>query len=165
MMKVSTLHRTQELDGTPDEVFPFFADAHNLEAITPPLLQFRVLTPRPIEMAAGTLIEYRLRIRGLPVRWKTRIEEWSPSVRFVDRQLRGPYRLWHHTHEFAELPGGRTLMTDTVRYSVGFGPAGSLAQRLFVDRDVAGIFDYRSSVIGPLLAADIQRRRGDGQAA
>lgn len=164
-MKVTTLERKQELDGTPEEVFPFFADAHNLEAITPPLLRFRVLTPRPIDMKTGTLIEYRLRIRGVPVHWKTRIEEWSPSVRFVDRQLSGPYRLWHHTHDFEALPGERTLMTDTVRYSVGFGPAGSLAQKLFVDRDVAGIFDYRASVIGPLLKADIEKRASELQTA
>ena len=164
-MKVSVLERRQELEGTPDEVFPFFADAHNLEAITPPLLRFRVLTPRPIAMETGTLIEYRLRIRGLPVRWKTRIEDWSPSHRFVDRQLSGPYRLWHHTHDFEPLPGGRTMMTDTVRYSVGFGPAGALAQRLFVDRDVAGIFDYRAEVIGPLLAADMDRRSSEAQTA
>lgn len=164
-MRVETLRRTQELEGTPEEVFPFFADAHNLEAITPPLLRFRVLTPRPIEMRTGALIEYRLRIRGVPIRWKTRIEEWSPSTRFVDRQLSGPYRLWHHTHDFEPLPGGRTLMTDTVRYSVGFGPAGALAQRLFVDRDVAAIFDYRASVIGPLLAADIERRAAAAQTA
>lgn len=164
-MKVTTLRRTQELAGSPEDVFPFFADALNLEAITPPLLRFRVLTPRPIDMRAGTLIEYRLRIRGIPVRWKTRIEEWSPSTRFVDRQLHGPYRLWHHTHDFEALPGGRTLMTDTVRYSVGFGPAGAAAQKLFVDSDVAAIFDYRASVIGPLLAADIERRAGRLQTA
>lgn len=164
-MNVHTLHRTQELEGTPEEVFPFFADAHNLEAITPPLLRFRVLTPRPIDMHAGTLIEYRLRVHGMPVRWKTRIEEWQPSSRFVDRQLSGPYRLWHHTHEFAPLAGDRTLMSDIVRYSVGFGPAGDLARRLFVGRDVEAIFDYRAEVIGPLLAADIARRSSGLQTA
>ena len=164
-MKVHTLERAQELDGTPEEVFPFFADAHNLEAITPPLLRFRVLTPRPIDMHAGTLIEYRLRVHGLPVRWKTRIEEWLPSSRFVDRQLSGPYRLWHHTHEFTALPGERTLMTDVVRYSVGFGPAGEIARRLFVGRDVEEIFDYRAGVIGPLLEADIEKRSGALQTA
>lgn len=164
-MNVHTLHRTQELEGTPEEVFPFFADAHNLEAITPPLLRFRVLTPRPIDMHAGTLIEYRLRVHGMPVRWKTRIEEWQPSSRFVDRQLSGPYRLWHHTHEFAPLAGDRTLMSDIVRYSVGFGPVGDLARRLFVGRDVEAIFDYRAEVIGPLLAADIARRSSGLQTA
>lgn len=164
-MRVHTLRRVQELDGTPEEVFPFFADAHNLEAITPPLLRFRVLTPRPIHMEAGTLIEYRLRVHGMPVRWKTRIEEWQPSSRFVDRQLSGPYRLWHHTHEFEPLDGGRTLMTDTVRYAIGFGPAGAIAHTLFVRSDVEEIFDYRARVIGPLLTADIQRRQAALQTA
>ncbi len=164
-MKIHVLEHRQELDGSPEEVFPFFADAHNLEAITPPLLRFQVLTPRPIDMHAGTLIEYRLRVHGFPVRWKTRIEEWSPSSRFVDRQLKGPYRLWHHTHTFEELPGGRTLMTDIVRYSVGFGPAGEIAWRLFVRSDVEKIFDYRAEVIGPLLAADIEKRSAKLQTA
>ena len=86
--------------GTPDEVFPFFADAGNLEAITPPWLAFEVVTPRPIEMRVGALIEYRLKLHRLPISWLTRIEEWEPGVRFVDAQLAGPYKLWHHTHEF-----------------------------------------------------------------
>ena len=98
------LRREQRLPGTPDEVFPFFADARNLEAITPPWLGFRVLTPAPIEMRPGALIEYRLKLRGLPLSWLTRIEEWVPGERFVDAQLAGPYALWHHTHEFAPGP-------------------------------------------------------------
>ena len=98
------LRREQRLPGTPEEVFPFFADAGNLEAITPPWLGFHVVTPRPIEMRPGALIEYRLRLHRLPIAWLTRIEEWVPSERFVDMQLTGPYRLWHHTHEFREHP-------------------------------------------------------------
>ena len=103
-----TLRREQRLPGPPEEVFPFFADAGNLEAITPPWLRLRVVTPRPIEMRAGALIEYRLALHGLPIRWLTRIEEWVPGVRFVDAQLTGPYRLWHHTHEFAPDGAGGT---------------------------------------------------------
>ena len=151
-MRIHTLRRTQELDGTPREVFPFFADAFNLEALTPPLLRFRVVTPGPIAMQAGTLIQYRLRLRGVPVTWKTLIQEWTPDQRFVDTQLSGPYALWHHTHEFGPLPGGRTLMTDTVRYAVGLGPLGALAHRVLVRRDVEAIFDYRRDALGPLLA-------------
>ena len=94
------LRREQRLPGSPGEVFPFFADAHNLEAITPPWLGFRIVTPRPIVMRAGTTIEYRLRLHALPVGWLTRIEAWEPGDRFEDRQLRGPYRLLHHTHTF-----------------------------------------------------------------
>ena len=105
------LRREQRLPGTPGEIFPFFADAGNLEAITPPWLGFRVVTPRPIEMREGALIEYRLRLHALPISWLTRIEEWETDPthpRFVDVQLSGPYRLWHHTHEFRPHPDGGT---------------------------------------------------------
>jgi ligand-binding SRPBCC domain-containing protein len=137
------LRREQRLDGSPADVFPFFADARNLEAITPPWLRFHVVTPRPIDMHAGTLIEYRLRLHGLPIRWLTRIEEWVPGERFVDAQVKGPYALWHHTHEFEPTRDGGTLMRDTVRYALPLGPLGEVAHRLFVARDLRRIFDYR----------------------
>ena len=157
-MRIHTLTREQLLDGTPEQVFPFFADAHNLEAITPPLLRFRVITPRPIPMQVGTLIEYRLRIHRLPIAWQTLIQDWTPGERFVDTQLRGPYALWHHTHEFEPQPADRTRMRDTVRYALPLGPLGELALRLFVHRDVEAIFEHRARVIAPLLAADIAAR-------
>jgi ligand-binding SRPBCC domain-containing protein len=114
-MRVHVLQREQRLPAATDVVFPFFADAANLEAITPPLLRFRVVTPGPIEMGAGTFIQYALRLRGLPVRWDTLIQAWEPPHRFVDVQVRGPYRLWHHTHELEPLDGGSaTLMRDNV---------------------------------------------------
>jgi ligand-binding SRPBCC domain-containing protein len=138
-----TLRREQRLAGTPDEVFPFFADAGNLEAITPPWLAFTVVTPRPIELRAGALIEYRLKLHGLPISWLTRIEEWVPGERFVDAQLNGPYKLWHHTHEFAADGPGHTLMRDTVRYALPFAPLSEIAHRAFVARDLERIFDYR----------------------
>lgn len=150
-MRIHTLHRDQILDGTPDEVFPFFADAFNLEALTPPLLRFRVITPRPIPMHPGALIQYRLRLHGIPVGWTTLIQEWTPARRFVDTQLKGPYALWHHTHEFEPLAGDRTRMTDVVRYAIGFGPLGEIAHRLLVRRDVEAIFDHRAEAIVPLL--------------
>ena len=156
-MRIHGLRREQELDGTPDEVFPFFADAFNLEAITPPLLRFRVVTPGPIEMQVGALIQYRLRLRGMPVTWKTLIQDWTPNRRFVDTQLSGPYALWHHTHSFDPLPGERTLMTDTVRYAIGFGPLGEIAHRALVRRDVEAIFDYRREALVPLLAREVRR--------
>jgi ligand-binding SRPBCC domain-containing protein len=137
------LRREQRLPGPPAAVFPFFADAGNLGAITPPWLGFHVVGAPP-EMRAGALIEYRLRLRGLPITWLTRIDDWAPGERFVDVQLSGPYRLWHHTHEFRPLPGGGTLMTDTVRYALPFGPLGSLAHRVLVRRDLERIFDYRA---------------------
>src|SRR5918997_5030628 len=99
-MRIHRLERTQRLAAPPGEVFEFFADALNLEAITPAWLSFRVITPGPIEMRPGALIEYRLRLHGVPVRWLTRIEVWEPGRRFVDVQVRGPYRLWHHTPGF-----------------------------------------------------------------
>jgi ligand-binding SRPBCC domain-containing protein len=142
-----TLVREQRLPGPPDEVFPFFADAGNLEAITPPLLRFRVVSPQPIEMRVGTLIEYRLRLRGLPVRWLTRIEEWVPGERFVDTQLAGPYRLWHHTHEFEPDGGGATLMRDVVRYALPAWPLGELAHRLLVRRLLERIFAFRRAEV------------------
>ena len=152
-MRIHTLETTQRLPGPPETVFPFFADARNLEAITPPLLRFRVLTPGPIEMRVGTHIQYRLRVRGLPVSWQTLIQAWEPPHRFVDVQIRGPYALWHHTHEFvATADGTGTLMTDRVRYAVGFGPLGSLAVRALVRRDVEAIFAFRREAIVPLLA-------------
>ena len=151
--------REQRLDGTPEEVFGFIADAKNLEAITPPLLRFKVITPAPIEMHVGTLIEYRLRVHHAPVSWLTSIQKWDPPHAFVDMQLRGPYALWHHTHTFAPDGDAHTTMTDTVRWAIGFGPFGELARRLFVESDVEAIFTHRAEVIGPLLAADIAARR------
>jgi len=155
-MRVFTLRREQVLPGTPRGVFPFFADARNLEAITPPLLRFEVVTPGAISMRVGTLIQYRLTLRGLGINWLTSIQEWDPPRRFVDVQVRGPYALWHHTHAFAPAPGdpGATVMRDTVRYAIGFGPLGALAARAFVHRDVEAIFDFRrEAVVGALRAA------------
>src|SRR5690349_6473843 len=148
----------QRLDGAPEDVFPFFADARNLEAITPPLLQFRLLTPDPITMGPGTFLQYALRIHGLPVRWDTLIQDWDPPHRFVDVQVRGPYRLWHHTHELEAVDGGRaTLMRDTVRYAVGFGFLGEVARRALVKRDVEAIFAFRAENV-PALVAKATRR-------
>ena len=144
------LRREQRLPASPGEVFPFFADAHNLEAITPPFLGFRVLTPRPIAMRAGALIEYRLRLHGIGVSWLTRIEEWMPGERFVDAQLAGPYRLWHHTHEFAPDGNGGTVMRDTVRYALPYWPLGEVAHPV-VARDLAAIFDYRAAAVARAL--------------
>jgi ligand-binding SRPBCC domain-containing protein len=145
-MKIHTLNRSQHLSRRPRDAFELFADAHNLEAITPPWLSFRVVTPGPIEMLPGSLIEYRLRLHGVPIRWLTRIEIWEPGHRFVDVQVRGPYRLWHHTHTF-EPDGDGTLMRDVVRYALPLGPLGELARLAFVRRDLERIFDFRHAAI------------------
>ena len=150
-MRVHTLIREQHLPHPPAEVFPFFANALNLEAITPPLLRFKVVTPPPIDMRAGTILQYRLRLRVIPLDWLTRIAEWVPSDRFVDEQLVGPYKLWHHTHEF-ESSGDGTLMRDTVRYAFPLWPLGELAAPL-VRRELTQIFDYRREAITRELAA------------
>lgn len=138
-MKEFLFHAELWLPRPRAEVFAFFANAHNLEILTPPWLNFEVLTPGPISMRPGTLIDYRIRIHGIPVRWRTEITGWQPPYQFVDEQLRGPYKLWHHTHVFEERAGG-TLCTDRVRYSPR---GGALMNWLFVRRDVERIFDYR----------------------
>jgi ligand-binding SRPBCC domain-containing protein len=152
MMPIHTLRREQVVDAPPDAVFAFFADPFELEAITPPLLRFAVVTPPPIAMGVGTFIQYRLRLHGVPVRWDTLIQAWEPPRRFVDVQVRGPYRLWHHTHELSALDDGRTLMRDTVRYALGFGALGALAHRLVVRRDLEAIFAYRAQRVAQLLS-------------
>jgi ligand-binding SRPBCC domain-containing protein len=151
-MRERILRREQVLDVSIEEAFEFFSRAENLEAITPPLLRFRITTPGPIEMRAGTVIRYRLRLRGIPVSWLTRIEEWDPPHGFVDRQIRGPYALWHHTHTFEALDAGHTRMVDVVRYGQRLGPLGALAERLVVRRDLERIFDFRRDSIPALLA-------------
>lgn len=150
MPKTYTLERTQLIRRSVAQVFPFFADAGNLEAITPAFLQFKILTPRPIEMRSGTLIDYRIKLLGIPLNWRSRIEEWEPSRRFVDTQVRGPYRLWHHTHEFLETAEG-TLMTDRVKYQMPLGPLGTITHALWTKRTLETIFDHRFRRIQELL--------------
>lgn len=142
----------QELPRPVAEVFPFFADPANLERLTPPWLHFRVLTPAPLPQGEGAVFDYRLRVRGLPLRWRTLIEEFREGERFVDRQIIGPYALWHHTHLFEELPGGRCRVVDRVRYRVGWGPAGRLATALMVKPDIERIFAYRRQVLAELFS-------------
>ena len=124
----------------PDGLFPFFADAANLNALTPPLLNFHIVTPPPIVMREGTLIDYRLRVRGVPLRWRTRINVWQPPHRFVDEQIRGPYRLWLHEHTFEPRDGG-TLARDHVRYAVALD---FLVHRSLVRPDLEKIFAFRA---------------------
>jgi ligand-binding SRPBCC domain-containing protein len=149
-MTTYQIDREQVVPGPLESVFTFFSEARNLEALTPPWLHFEVLTPEPIDIHTGTVIEYRLRLRGIPLHWISLIEEWEPGRRFVDRQLRGPYRMWHHTHEFEAHPDG-TLVRDRVRYEIPFGPLGALAHATVVRRDLARVFDYRHRAIGRLL--------------
>ena len=133
------------------DVFSFFGDEKNLEAITPPWLNFRVVGKTTERMQSGTLINYRLSLRGIPLKWQSRIEEWEPNKRFVDTQVKGPYKLWYHTHTFEAKDGG-TLMSDVVRYAVPGGLLGNVLAGPFVRRDLAKIFAYRKQKIDELFA-------------
>lgn len=155
MLRVHILQRRQRIELPIARAFDFYGDAHNLERITPPWLGFEVATPGAIEMGVGTLIEYRLRLHRVPVRWRTRIEVWEPPRRFVDVQVRGPYSLWEHTHAFAEDGPGATVIEDRVRYSIPFGPLGEIAERLLVRRDLRRIFDYRREAVARELETHI----------
>jgi ligand-binding SRPBCC domain-containing protein len=152
MSKEYRLRRSQSIGRPLREVFAFFADAANLEAITPPFLRFRIITPTPIEMGVGARIDYRLSLWGVPLRWRTLITRFEPDVRFVDEQEAGPYAYWHHLHEF-EAEGGGTRMRDEVTYRLPFGALGSLAHRLLVEQQLRTIFDYRERAIIDLLGA------------
>jgi ligand-binding SRPBCC domain-containing protein len=132
------------------EVFAFFAEARNLERITPPWMAFHIITPMPIEMHEGANIEYKLRVHGLPLKWLTQIERWRPPFEFVDVQEKGPYKLWRHTHRFREVEGG-TRVEDIVEYELPFGVLGRLVHWLQVRSDVAEIFEYRALRIRELL--------------
>jgi ligand-binding SRPBCC domain-containing protein len=129
-------------------VFPFFADAANLETITPPWLRFKIVTPRPIAMGAGTLIEYRLQLHGVPLRWQSEITAWEPPHRFVHEQRRGPYQAWIHEHTFTESKRGCEVR-DFVRYAA---LGGWVAERLFVGHNVRRIFEYRARRLQEIFA-------------
>jgi ligand-binding SRPBCC domain-containing protein len=150
--RVHRLERTLRVERPLERVFAFFADAANLEAITPGFLRFRILTPMPVEMRPGARIDYALSLFGVPLRWRTRITEWTPGVRFVDEQESGPYALWRHTHEFESGPAGSTIVRDVVEYGMPLGALGRAAHVLFVKRALERIFDHRREAILRLLA-------------
>jgi ligand-binding SRPBCC domain-containing protein len=143
---IHELHREQLVAAPLDKAFAFFAQAHNLERITPPWLRFEVLTPEPITMRTGAVIEYGLRLHGMPLRWTARIEDWQEGRAFVDRQIRGPYRLWHHRHEFESYRHG-TIVRDHVYYVLPLWLLGDAANALIVRRDLERIFDFRSAAV------------------
>jgi hypothetical protein len=145
----------QYLPWRPEKVFPFFADAKNLERITPETLSFKIIGSPPATVGAGTEIQYSLKIHGVPASWKTLIKEWNPPKSFVDVQLNGPYTLWHHSHEFLPLSDG-TLMRDRIRYRVPFGAIGGLIAGAFVKNDVRKIFDFRRKYIAKNLQAILE---------
>jgi ligand-binding SRPBCC domain-containing protein len=154
-MAEHVLTRTLELDLPRAVVFDFFADAVNLERITPPELNFHITTPQPIEIERGSLIDYNLRLRGFPMSWRTEITVWDPPHEFVDTQLRGPYSQWIHRHTFTELGSDRTLVEDEVRYRLPLEPLGDLAH-FIIRSQLDRIFDYRQLKVAELLAKPLE---------
>jgi len=144
--RVRVLEHVQHVPRPPAEVFPFFAEPGNLARITPSWLGFRIVTPGRLAMREGLRIEYRVRPLLVPQRWESMITLWDPPRRFVDEQTRGPYRYWHHLHEFREGPAGGTEIRDRVTYALPFGPLGAVAHPL-VRRQLATIFEYRRRVV------------------
>ena len=132
------------------EIFAFFAQARNLERLTPPWLRFVIVTPEPIEMKEGSLLDYRLKIRGIPLGWQSEIGSWDPPTRFVDQQTRGPYKLWVHEHSFSDHRGG-TLVVDNVTYAP---PGGRIVQKFLVAPDLRRIFRYRHQVLQEIFNPD-----------
>ena len=145
MPRTRAFRTTLELPLARERVFPFFADAANLQRITPPELDFRIVSPMPIEMKEGTLVGYRLRLMGVPFEWLTRIAVWNPPIEFVDEQVKGPYRTWIHKHLFVETPGG-TRIHDAVTYALPFYPLGELAAPI-VQLQVRRIFAFRARAL------------------
>ena len=140
------LERKQIIKHPRDEVFEFFADAGNLERITPPELNFHIITPQPIDIKKGALIDYTLKLRGIPITWKTEITQWNPPFDFIDSALKSPYKQWIHLHTFEAGENGETIMKDIVRYRLPFEPLGDLAH-WYVKKELKYIFDYRYKVI------------------
>jgi ligand-binding SRPBCC domain-containing protein len=145
-----TLEREQWVPRSLQEVFAFFSEAANLDKLTPKWLRFQILTPPPITMASGTIIDYRLRWHGIPLLWKTEITLWEPPHRFQDLQIKGPYKLWRHTHTFDAVEGG-TRIHDHVQYALPFGFLGRAVHAVSVHRNVEQIFNYRDEKVRALF--------------
>jgi ligand-binding SRPBCC domain-containing protein len=133
-----------------NEIFDFFSRAENLNKITPPELNFKILSPLPIEMKQGALIDYKIKINGIPFKWKTEITIWEPGIRFVDSQIKGPYKVWIHEHFFEEKDG-KTYMRDTVKFLSPGGVFEPIINKFLVEKRVNAIFDYREKVLGDLF--------------
>src|SRR5580704_2563409 len=153
MGRLYHFERSQIIGLPRPETFAFFSNPHHLEAITPGFVHFKFLREPPPEFHGGSVLLYRIRIRGVPIRWQSIIEAWQPPVRFVDLQVRGPYTYWRHIHDFEELGERQTRARDRIDFALPLGPLGTVAYRLFVRRMLAGIFDYREERLRAMLGA------------
>ena len=151
-MKVHKLQYKQFIDKNINEVFDFFSNPENLSVITPKKLNFTILTPGPIKMKDGQLIDYTITLLGKKIRWRTMITDYEPPKMFIDQQLKGPYSMWHHEHSFKEVKNGVEII-DTIHYSVPFGFLGDIVNFLFIRRDLENIFKHRKVVIEPYFKA------------
>ena len=149
-MKVNTLIFRHKINRSLEEVFDFFESPENLSKITPTKLKFQILTPLPIKMQEGQLIDYSIKLFGKRVHWRTMITSYNKNVSFIDQQLKGPYVMWHHFHEFSEVDG-KVEMIDTVNYIVPFGILGRIVNYLYLKRELMYIFDYRKKVINNIF--------------
>jgi len=145
-MKTFEINMKQYINKPLEVVFEFFSKPENLEMITPKSLSFNILTPTPIKMEKGSLIDYTIRLFGIPIHWRTLISDYEPPFRFVDQQIKGPYTFWHHTHTFKLVEGGVEII-DEVKYSLPLGWLGTLAHAIWVRKDLEKIFEYRKTVI------------------
>jgi len=151
-MKLHRLTQSQHIERPRDEVFRFFADPRNLEPLTPPWLRFHFVGEPPAELGVDSMLDYRIRLYGVPVGWRARIDVWEPPDRFVDVQVSGPYAYWHHTHSFKEDPAGTgTIMDDEVDYAMPLGPIGEIARMFFVGPSLRRIFAYRKARVGEIF--------------
>ncbi len=154
------LIRSLTLNLPRKEVFDFFADARNLERITPPELNFHITTPQPFEIKQGTLLDYKLKLRGIPIRWRTEISIWNPPHSFTDRALKSPYKQWIHRHTFTELDENKTLIEDEVKYRLPLAPVGNLAHWI-VRRELNYIFDFRQKAVAEILQPQTETVKAD----
>jgi len=149
-MKLYTLESNQFINKPIEEVFQFFSKPENLSVITPAKLGFKILSPNPIKMEVGRLIDYNIYLLGIPIHWRTLITDYEPPNMFVDQQIKGPYAMWHHTHTFHKVKGGVEIK-DRVVYSIPFGFLGRLLNYLWIKRDLNNIFLHRKKVIDKLF--------------
>jgi ligand-binding SRPBCC domain-containing protein len=145
-MKTFEINMKQYINKPLDIVFEFFSKPENLEMITPESLSFNILTPTPIKMGKGSLVDYTIRLFGIPIHWRTLISDYEPPFRFVDQQIKGPYTFWHHTHTFQQVDGGVEIL-DKVKYSLPMGWLGTLVHSIWVRKDLEKIFEHRKTVI------------------